>query len=339
MIDHNAETVFAASPSQVPSPLTVVEVLRAVWRNRRLVLGGSFLVFLVVLAVNFFLLPLSYKATASLLPEADKSRTSMVSQFAGLATLAGVALPSGDVARLYPTIVTSDIVLRNTVLRRYASTRFPDSLTLLQYWELDDPSLEKNVDEALRRMRDLLTATHDSKTNVVMLSLEMREPALAANVLNTIIDELDVFMRQKKTSSASEQARWIGDRIRQVEEELRQSEENLKEFRERNRRVGDSPELLLRQERLLREVTVKSAIFTELKKQHELARIEEIKNVTVVNVLDRATPPVRKEHPRRGVNSALAFLGSFVCLAGYVVSRPRYGDRVRAMVRQIRGLS
>ena len=55
-------------------------------------------------------------------------------------------------------------------------------------------------------------------------------------------------------------------------------------------------------------MTVKSTIAIELKKQYELAKIEEIKNISIVNVLDPARPPVKKERPKRATNAALAFL-------------------------------
>lgn len=56
---------------------------------------------------------------------------------------------------------------------------------------------------------------------------------------------------------------------------------------------------LSRQERLSRDVQVNSAIFVELKKQYELAKLDEVKNITIVNILDPARAPVRKERPTR----------------------------------------
>ncbi|MGB6032965.1 MAG: GNVR domain-containing protein, partial [Bacteroidota bacterium] len=187
---------------------------------------------------------------------------------------------------------------------------------------------EEDLEEALKCLRKLMSAQHDVKTKTVTITLEMREPQLAADVLNMLVQEVDRFIREERTTSASEQVKWISERLAEVEEELRAAEDSLTDFRERNRRVIDSPELLLQQARLQREVTVKSTIFIELKKQRELAEIEEIKNVSIVNVLDKARAPVKKVRPKRATNSGIVFLLSVVLLSAYYGLRPFYGDRV-----------
>ena len=54
-----------------------------------------------------------------------------------------------------------------------------------------------------------------------------------------------------------------------VKEELRNAEEELKNFKDRNRRIENSPTLQLEEQRLLREVTVLTGVFTTLKQNLE----------------------------------------------------------------------
>ena len=268
-------------------------MLATLWDERRLILGGSLLAAVAVLLVSL-LFPRYYRSSATILPELDKNKFAGLAQLQGLANLAGLSAGTTDLSRLYPAIATSDAVLRSVILQRYRTVAFTDSVDLIRYFALDEESDEKNMYEALKSVRNLLGVANDTKTNIVTLWVEMREPQLAADVLNAAIRQVDAFMRLKRTTSASEQARWIGDRLAQVEPELRQSEEALRDFREKNRRVSDSPDLLLRQERLIREVTIRSTIAVELKKQLELAKIEEIRNVPIVNVLDAGSPPFER---------------------------------------------
>ncbi|MEW6512337.1 MAG: Wzz/FepE/Etk N-terminal domain-containing protein [Bacteroidota bacterium] len=319
------------SPDSQARELTLRDILTPIWKERKRVAIIAVAVGLVTLGVNF-LLPLYYKATAVILPETDKTKLGMMSQFAGLASLAGVNVPSGDVARLYPVMLTSESVLTNVIRHRYASERFKDSVDLIQYFKLDEGSPAKDMDEALKTLKGLMSVSFDNKTSVVTVGLEMREPELAAEVLNTILSELDNLLREKKMSSASEQRKWIESRLVQVEQELREAEERLKGFRERNRRVGDSPQLMLQQERLLRDVQIKGTIDVELKKQAELAKIEEIKQVTTINVLDEARAPVRKEHPKRATNAAIAFLLALLGAGGYFAVKDLYGERIGGFV-------
>jgi tyrosine-protein kinase Etk/Wzc len=57
----------------------------------------------------------------------------------------------------------------------------------------------------------------------------------------------------------------------------------------------------LEQERLIRDVSINTALYSELRKQFELARIEEVKNVPIINVLDRAIPATKKSSPKRSL--------------------------------------
>ncbi len=164
----------------------------------------------------------------------------------------------------------------------------------------------------------------------------MREPSLAAEVLNTVIAETDKFMRLKKTTNASEQLKWIEERLTQVEAELRNAEDALKNFRERNRRVADSPQLLLEQERFMRDVQVKSTVFIELKRQAELAKIEEIKNITIVNVLDEARAPVKKERPKRAIITGTVFILAFLLISTFFILWPSQGKRISRFFEIIR---
>ena len=79
---------------------------------------------------------------------------------------------------------------------------------------------------------------------------------------------------------------FIEGRISSVEGELEASEITLKNFNERNRQIS-SPALQLEQERLERNVEVQKGVYLTLKQQLELAKIEEVQETSVVQVLDK----------------------------------------------------
>lgn len=331
------EAPVNASAEKPPRGRSLEEILTLIWKERKRISVVSLIVGVLTLLVNFLLLDLYYKATASLLPETDKNKLGGLSQFSGLAQLAGVGVPGSEISRLYPTIVMSETVLRPVIEKQYQTREFQQPVDLIQYFDLEKDTREENMDEALRVLKNLMSTSYETKTSTVTITLEMKEPQLAAEVLNAVIGELDRFMRWKKISTASEQAKWISARVVEVEKELRLAEDSLKTFRERNRRVIDSPELLLQQARLIREGEVKSTIYIELRKQYELSKIEEIKNITIVNVLDPARAPVRKERPKRATNAAIAFVLVFVGMSTYYAMLPVYGDKVRMFVKRVRG--
>jgi uncharacterized protein involved in exopolysaccharide biosynthesis len=312
------------------------EVLAPVWAERKRILLWSVGVGVVTLLINFFVLNLTYKATTTLLPETEKGKLGSLSQFSGLAQLAGVSVPGSEISRLYPMIITSETILIPVIEHTYQTKRHKDPVNLVTFLDIDEGSKEKDLEQALKELRALITTSFDTKTSTVVVTLEMEEQQLAADVLNAIIGEVDGFMRLKRINTATEQVRWINSRLTDVDKELRAAEEDLKRFVERNRRVSDSPELTLQQQRLLREVTVKSTIAIELKKQYELAKIEEIKNISIVNVLDPARPPVKKERPKRATNAALAFLLTLAVMGTYYAMMPVWGEKVKSFVKAVK---
>jgi uncharacterized protein involved in exopolysaccharide biosynthesis len=77
------------------------------------------------------------------------------------------------------------------------------------------------------------------------------------------------------------------------------AEENLKVFMDRNRRIENSPALQLRQQRLDREVTVMTGVFSTLKQQLETTKIEEVRESDYVVVLDPPEAPLKKTKPNK----------------------------------------
>lgn len=73
--------------------------------------------------------------------------------------------------------------------------------------------------------------------------------------------------------------------------------------------TGKVPEVGLEYVRKLREVKYHEALFELLAKQYELARLDESKDASVIQVLDRAVPPERKSKPKRAQIVFLTTLG------------------------------
>jgi uncharacterized protein involved in exopolysaccharide biosynthesis len=133
--------------------------------------------------------------------------------------------------------------------------------------------------------------------------------------------ELDDFQRNFRKTNASAQRKFLEGRLDEVKQDLNKSEDNLKDFQEKNRRVEQSPQLMLEQGRLQRAIDLNSALFIELEKQYELAKLDEIRNTPVVQVLDPARTPAEKSSPKRALIAILAALASLIFVPMYYYLR------------------
>ncbi len=62
---------------------------------------------------------------------------------------------------------------------------------------------------------------------------------------------------------------------------------------------GKAPEVALEYARRFRDMKYQETLFEVLSKQYEIARIDEAKDATLIQVLDAAVPPERKSKPFR----------------------------------------
>jgi Uncharacterized protein involved in exopolysaccharide biosynthesis len=123
------------------------------------------------------------------------------------------------------------------------------------------------------------------KSPVSIIEVRASDPTFAKDLADVVLNELDALSRYFKTQKVNEKITFIEDRISSVEKDLKTSERILKDFNERNRQIS-SPALQLEEERLERDVEVQKGIYLTLKQQLELAKIEEIQETSIFQVLD-----------------------------------------------------
>lgn len=316
--------------------VNLVEIGRLLWRSRKAIAAVTAIVTVCSIIVSL-LLPPYYRSSVSLMPETERSKLGGLGGLSELAAMAGVNV-GGDVtlARLYPTIIKSEVILRNVLYAEYRTAESEKPQNLIQIWEIGGKTERHAYEDALTALQNALDVTLDNKTNIVTISIEMKDAALAADLVNKTVAELDKFFRTKRTTNATEQRKWIEGRVKEVESDLGKSEDVLKEFREKNRRIGDSPQLLLQQQRLIREVEINSTLYVELKKQYEIVRIEEIKNIPLVSIIDPAVPRVYRERPKRRNIVITFFLLSLAGASGFVYLREKYWHRITDLISEIR---
>jgi uncharacterized protein involved in exopolysaccharide biosynthesis len=77
--------------------------------------------------------------------------------------------------------------------------------------------------------------------------------------------------------------------------------------------VGNAPSIGVEYVRRLRELKTQEAIFEQLTKQFEMAKISEARDSSSLQVLDEAVPPLRKSKPKRSLIVILSTVTAFFC--------------------------
>ena len=318
-------------PAGEHTPFDFEELFTVLWGSRKLigVITASVTVAAVIIS---FLLPQYYSSTVIILPETNPSKLAGLGGLSDLASLAGVNVGGeASLSKLYPIIVKSEAVLKNVIYQKYVVNSFADSVNLIKIWGIEEEKPQLAYESMLRALREELEVSLDNKTNVLSISLMTKEPQLSADIVNAVASQLDLFVRTKRTTNASEQRKWIEGRLKEVKGDLESSENALKDFRENNRRIADSPQLLLEQERFIREVQINSTLYTELKRQYELTKIEEIKNIPIVNIMDTGRASATRDKPQRKLIVIFSFFLSLLAGIGFVYVKFTYSERIASV--------
>ena len=114
-----------------------------------------------------------------------------------------------------------------------------------------------------------------------------------------MIEELDNHQKNHNREKTAKTREFIESRIVTTEKELQLVEEKLMNFMIRNRRIENSPSLLLEQQRINREVIVLTGVFTTLKQQYETTKIEEVKDSDYVIIIDPPEIPLKRSSPKK----------------------------------------
>ncbi len=298
------------------------------WLQRKKFVYFNVVVIVIAVIVLLFLVKSYYISTITILPDYGSKETTL-SQLSSLASLAGVNVGQGTPTAVYQDLLTSEAVLTPVIYTKYKTEKFPDSVNLIQYFKVKpDNSLTADLQKRDMFLKEfeILTKTQittdmDRTTNILTVSVKMPESKLSADVVNNVVGSLDNYIRTKRRSFALDQLDYIEKRMAQVQDSLTYAENRLKDFREQNRMVVQSPELMLEQSRLTRNVEILDAVFLELSKQNELAKIDEIKDTPIVNVRDYAKDPIVKAGPKRLVSLITIILLSVVFSGFYFMFR------------------
>lgn len=322
-------------PEPTEKPFPWEQILSAVWLQRKWILIVSFGAAIIALGVTFLISPL-YTAQTSILPELTREKTLGLAGLSSLAEATGLNVGETPVSKLYPMIVSSERILQGAIYHKYSTLAYSQPVDLVEYWKIGSGTQNEQFDRALQLLRGRMDINFDTRLGTVSVGVQMEEPQLAADVANQITAELDDYTRTKRKTNATLQREFIETRMQEVESQLEKAERVLKDFRESNRRIEGSPQLMMEQERLSRDVQINSTVFIELKKQFEIAKIEEIKNIPIINVLDAARPPVRKSSPKRAATALTVFVLSLLVSIGYAGFGPQGKELLGTLQAAIR---
>ncbi|MGH2395469.1 MAG: hypothetical protein ACRDFW_00455 [bacterium] len=268
--------------------------------------------------------PKTFTSTASFVPE--KEGPSQLPS--GLSSLAGQLGITTDDARNSPQFyakVLGSRALRLAVANDTSRQDDSPSRTIGEALGCTGSNPEKFAECAVRKLDARTRVVIDPRSQVVTLAVGARHSRLAQEIATSYLRALSDFNLSLRQSNAGVRREFLQKRADEAQDLLADAEDVLKSFHARNRRIEDSPALLVEEGRLRRAIDRRQEIFLFLMRQLEQAKLDEVRNTPVITVVDRPNRPYRRSAPKTLVWMALAgFLGA----AGHLLWLVRPPDAV-----------
>ena len=330
--------------------LSISDILLTIAEQTKVIILSIFISVFTSFTYTQFIQEPEYTSTASILLP-DNNRISNLGGLAGLASQFGVNIPMGPQAdlsspSLFPELLRSRTFAKKILEKEFYSEKYKQNLTLLAILTHGDQKPKENKETLITKAISPLNSMvsfEQSDNAFSTLSVKASNPQFAKRLVEQILFELEALNRFFKSESVNQKINFIDQRILAVEEDLQKSEQALKFFNEQNRQIS-SPSLQLEQERLARNVEIQKSIFLTLKQQQELAKIEEVQEATVIQVLDMPETALFPNNKKLSLNVILGFIfGAFVGISvGFVRSFLNNNDdlqerkKIRKMKHHIR---
>ncbi len=272
--------------------------------------------FITFTYVNFIQTPKYISSATVLLPE--KSSPSF-GGLVGIASQFGVDVPTSTKAdlsspSLFPELIKSRAFAEKLLAKEFFSIKYEKKLPLIQIlnYDLTDFNDQSHITMSLGLLEEIVDFIEEPNSAFSKILVEATEPMLAMDIASSALDVLEELNRYYKSQNVNEKINFISSRIDAVKNDLEYSEKKLKDFNEKNRQIS-SPSLQLVSDRLTREVEIQKGIYLTLKQQFELAKIEEVQEKSIVQILDKPQLPLGPSNKNLVLSSALSiFIGTIL---------------------------
>jgi uncharacterized protein involved in exopolysaccharide biosynthesis len=273
-----------SSPSVDEDEIDLLELIRTLLQAWKTIVGIT--IGCVSLAVAYALhAPEVFKADTLLAPASEEKSgaSSALSQFGGLAAMAGISIPSdSNVEQVVATLQSRKF------LRQYIDAKKLLPVLFEEIWDAENQSwlVQKQEDEpseqkAVEIFKSILHVDEDKKSGLINLSIFWKDPATAAKWANDLVKQLNEQLREKAIADSQK-------RVGYLEQELAKT--TLQDMR--------------------------AVLYKLLESEKQKAMLANVNEDFALKVIDPAVVPEFREKPKRKLIVALGvvcggFLGIF----------------------------
>lgn len=277
-----------------------------------------------------------WASTASFSVQAAESP----SRISGLAAQFGLAVSGSEGAQspaFFVELVKSREILNAAALTLYdADGRGPAvAQPLSQLLRVTGTDSAQVTQRTIQALSDAIAVNKSRETGVIRLSVSTKTAPLAHDVVERLLQLVDDFNRRSRRSQAALQREFVERRLAGAHADLKAVEDRLQEFATRNRQFEGASQLRLQQDRLERDVLLKQSLVQTLSTSYEQARIDEIRDMPAIMIIDRPDVPVKPESRGLAKRGVLAFVVGVALAMAVVLVQAMFNRRTQTPEQEV----
>jgi uncharacterized protein involved in exopolysaccharide biosynthesis len=203
----------------------LLDYLIVLAKRKKLIIAVTLLAAVLTVLYSFIVTPVYKAETKILLPRSGRA-SEVATQLLSQNGVNIISSGSADSPSVYIELIRS----------RPVYDRIIERFDLMRIWEAKTKEsarkkLDRSVEVELIKPKAKEGLLQESR--VMTVSVSYRDPAVAADMANTFIDELQHFMKNIALTEASQKRLFLEKQIAETREALVKSEEAMKEFQEK----------------------------------------------------------------------------------------------------------
>ena len=259
--------------------------------SRLRLIAGVTLAVVVVVAAVVLLKPRTYTATASFIAQApDAGRSELAGVAARFGVVVGGSRP-GESTQFYADLITARPILQQAVLSAYHGDGGNAPADLIHLLDVGGATQAVRLEKAIARLGHGIGVQTSRETGVIQFRVTTPSARLSQEVAARLISLINDFNLSTRQSQAAAERRFVEGRLTQARTELFRAEDRMEDFLRTNRSYENSPQLLFEHERLQRDLGLRQQLYATLAQSYEQAKIDEIRNIPVLTVIQQPSIP------------------------------------------------
>lgn len=277
----------------------MIDLWNIIWKRKWpwLTFGPLFAVIGIFYALNQ---PEIFRAEATLVPNSEEQGggglAALAGQFGGLASMAGINVGGGgSTETALATLKSRQFLMPFIQAEEVQKTLFPDQwdeeakkwIVSSERRQIDNRPTKLETYE--RFTNECLKVSEDKKTGIVTLAVELRNPQLAADWSNQLVDQLNNHLREQAKAEAEKNLEYLNEQISET-----------------------------------RVLEIKESLYGLIESQTKNAMLANAKEDYAFKVIDPAVAPETRVRPKRSLIVIAAgmlggFFGLFLCFVLHFV--------------------